>query len=122
MTTAFHCHELGVEEAQAQLARFRVIDVRQPEEFRSPEGEDQQVTSELGRIPGSENVPLDRVGATAASWDRDTPLLVVCRSGARSGRAAAELVRLGFRDVTNLTGGMLAWNARGLPVARGGAA
>jgi rhodanese-related sulfurtransferase len=43
---------------------------------------------------------------------------MVCRSGARSGRAAAALLGMGFTDVTNLTGGMLAWNAAGLPVVQ----
>ncbi len=42
-------------------------------------------------------------------------MLVVCRVGGRSAQAAAALAGLG-RDVTNVAGGMLAWQAAGLPV------
>jgi rhodanese-related sulfurtransferase len=63
-------------------------------------------------------VPLATVEAAAAAWPRADRLLMVCRSGARSGRAAAALLGMGFTDVTNLTGGMLAWDAAGLPVVQ----
>ena len=86
----------------------RIIDVREPDEF----------TGDLGHIPGAELVPLATIGQAAASWDRDKPMILVCRSGGRSGRAASALVAAGFRRVMNLTGGMLAYTAAGLPVAR----
>ena len=44
-------------------------------------------------------------------------IVCVCRSGARSDRAAAELVNMGF-DAVNMEGGMKAWIARGLPVVK----
>jgi rhodanese-related sulfurtransferase len=99
-------HEIDVQEAFRALARYRVIDVREPHELMS------------GRVAQAENVPLGRLLAEAEGWDRSQPLLMVCRSGGRSGRAAAELVRLGFREVANLTGGMLAWSAFHLPMVR----
>ncbi len=86
----------------------RLIDVREPNEFNA----------ELGHAPGAELVPLGTVEAAAAGWDRDATLVMVCRSGARSGRAASALVRVGFQRVINLEGGMIAYNAAGLPVAR----
>lgn len=88
----------------------RLIDVRELNEF----------DGELGHAPGAELVPLGTVEAAATSWDRDATLVMVCRSGARSGRAAAALVRLGFQRVINLEGGMIAYNAAGLPIARTG--
>lgn len=45
--------------------------------------------------------------------DLDTPLLVYCRSGRMSAIAGRELLRMGYRNVTDLRGGMLAWKADG---------
>lgn len=99
--------EVDVVSVQGELHRYRVIDVREPEEIE-----------EVGRIVGAENVPLSRLASVAERWRREQPILLVCRSGARSARGGAELVRLGFVDVANLTGGMVAWTARALPVVR----
>jgi sulfur-carrier protein adenylyltransferase/sulfurtransferase len=90
------------------LGQVRLIDVREPGEYNA----------ELGHIPGTDLVPLAGVLGAAASWDRDAELVVVCRSGGRSGRAAQGLVAMGFRRVMNMSGGMLAYNAAGLPVVR----
>ena len=46
-------------------------------------------------------------------------MVLVCKAGGRSAQAADFLVRQGFTRVMNLTGGMLAVNAQGLPVVRG---
>lgn len=97
--------EVAPKDAAPRIDSWRVIDVREPAEL----------TSELKPIVNAENVPLATVTSQAQSWDRDAPLLVVCRSGGRSKRAADALVGMGFTDVTNLTGGMLAWAAAGLP-------
>ena len=86
----------------------RVIDVREPGEF----------AGELGPIEGAELVPLATLPEAARNWPRDAELVVVCRSGARSSRAAQVLKELGFEHVVNMSGGMTAWNAAGLPVAR----
>lgn len=86
----------------------RLVDVREPSEREGI----------LGHIAGVESVPLRTVEEACASWPRDAALVMVCRSGARSGRAAAQLVRQGFTRVMNLRGGMLAWNEAGLPVVR----
>lgn len=86
----------------------RVVDVREPHEL----------TGELGHILGVEHVPLATVEAAAKSWSKDEEVILVCRSGARSGRAAAVLAAMGFRRVMNMVGGMLAWNEAKLPVER----
>lgn len=87
---------------------FRIIDVREPHEY----------TGELGHVPGSTLVPMQAVMAQARGWRRDEELLLVCRSGGRSGQVAQALARAGFSKVMNLAGGMVAWNAAGLPVER----
>lgn len=94
------------EQAYRSRSTARLVDVREPAELQG----------DLGRIPGVESVPLATVERAAASWDRDVPLVMVCRSGGRSGRAAELLVRLGFTNVMNMTGGMIAYRAAGLPV------
>lgn len=100
--------DVPAEAAAAHLAGARLVDVRQPDEYVGP----------LGHVAGAELVPLGTVGAAAASWKRDAPILVICRSGGRSGRACGELAALGFTEVYNLSGGMLAWNEANLPVER----
>lgn len=87
-------------------AALRVIDVREPDEFRG----------ELGHVEGAENVPLREVPESAQSWQRDTPIAVICRSGGRSGRAALALEEQGFGRVVSMKGGMLEWQKLGLPV------
>lgn len=88
--------------------RIRVVDVREPAE----------VVGELGHIGGAELVPLGSFEVRARTWMRDEPIVLVCRSGARSGRAATTLRALGFSRVMNMVGGMIAWNDARLPVAR----
>ncbi len=88
------------------VKRYRVVDVREPDEW----------AGELGHIPQAELVPLAGVERAASEWKADQPILLVCRSGRRSARAGEALLKMGFRDVTNLEGGMLAWNRFKRPV------
>jgi len=90
------------------LGSVRIIDVREQAEY----------SGDLGHISGAELVPLATLPAKARSWDPDQELVVVCRSGGRSGAAARQLVQMGFTRVMNLRGGMLAYSAARLPVAR----
>jgi rhodanese-related sulfurtransferase len=100
-------HEVSVAWLAANRCGVRVVDVREIDEI------------EEERVPGSEAVPLLDISAMAERWDRGAPIVLVCRSGRRSARAAEQLESLGFRNVASLTGGMLAWRARSLPIARG---
>ncbi|HEX4596927.1 MAG TPA: MBL fold metallo-hydrolase [Burkholderiaceae bacterium] len=85
-----------------------VIDVREESEFRGA----------LGHIPGAKLIPLRTLADRAAELGsgKEAQIVVVCRSGVRSSTAAAILTSLGFEDVSNLKGGMLAWNDAKLPV------
>ncbi|NOJ82812.1 rhodanese-like domain-containing protein, partial [Myxococcus xanthus] len=76
----------------------------------------------LGHVAGIRHAPLATVPDVVDTWPRDTDVVLLCRSGARSARAATGLVTLGFTRVMNLRGGMLAWNTARLPVVRPGAA
>jgi rhodanese-related sulfurtransferase len=96
-------------EVHARADRVRIVDVR----------EGNELVGELGHIVTAEHVPMALLEAVARDWPRDVELVLVCRSGARSGRAAAHLANgLGFARVMNMRGGMLAWNAAGYAVAR----
>lgn len=79
----------------------QVIDVRTPSEH------------EAGHIPGTRLIELQELPVHAASIDRDTPVILYCRSGGRSAMATEALLQAGF-DAHNMTGGMLAWDAAGL--------
>lgn len=90
--------------AAKNIGRFRLIDVREPGELQMN-----------GRVPQAENVPLQRFMMKANELDRDLPLVVMCASGGRSGRAVHALYSAGFTAVASLEGGMFGWRAAGLP-------
>jgi rhodanese-related sulfurtransferase len=68
-----------------------------------------------GRAPEAVHVPLYDVPGRADALPRDRRVAVVCRVGSRSAQAVAYLRSLGV-DARNVEGGMLAWQARGLPL------
>lgn len=86
--------------------RGMLVDVREPDEF---------IRERLGS-PVCENVPLGQLAHTAPQWDKSSPILVMCLSGARSRQAAAQLENLGFNQVATLEGGLRACHSAGLPV------
>jgi sulfur dioxygenase len=85
--------------------RYRLIDVREAEELLPP-------PTGLGAIDGVEHIPLAQLEGAVQSWERTTPLVIVCRSGKRSARAATSLEQLGFIHVASMRGGMLEVNAK----------
>lgn len=85
-----------VQEALAQGQTLKLIDVREVEEVQE------------GHIPGVIHMPLGLLEFRMHELNKNEPYIIVCRSGARSGRATQFLESQGF-DVTNLVGGMLAW-------------
>lgn len=102
----------GIPEVSARwvsnnVDRVRIVDVREPAEL----------TSQLGKIEGSENVPLASLAFASEGWDRSEAIVVLCRSGGRSGRAALLLEQKGFTHVASMDGGMLVWNELDLPTA-----
>ena len=79
-----------------------LLDVRHQEEW------------DAGHAPDAVFLPLDQLGARYTELPDDRTIVVICRSGARSARAAEALVGAGYHAV-NLAGGMKAWVADGLP-------
>jgi len=92
------------------LAKVQLLDVREPAEFAQG----------LGHIDGALLLPLGQLEQRLGELPRARPIVAVCRSGARSARAAAMLGKAGFADVANLRGGMLRWRAEGGAVVDAG--
>jgi rhodanese-related sulfurtransferase len=100
---------VGPSEAQEALEKGAVLlDVREPNEWRS------------GHAPKARHIPLGQLSARAGELPRNREILVVCRSGSRSTRAA-KMLSAQRGDVANVKGGMAGWARAGLPVvAKGG--
>ena len=91
-----------VEEHAAEL---QIVDVRDVDEFTGP----------LGHIEGARLLPLGSLAKRAGELLKDSPVVTVCRAGARSAQAADILKKAGFGKVANMAGGMLRWRAQNLP-------
>lgn len=91
-----------VAELHAQRS-IQLIDVRQAYEW------------DAGRIAGARLVELGELAMQAESIGRDRPVVFYCRSGVRSAMATDAFADAGF-DAHNMVGGLLAWDAAGLPV------
>ncbi len=86
-----------------------IVDVREPDEYAA------------GHLPESRNIPAAQFSDRTGELDKfkDTPLLLVCQSGARTAGASAYLEKQGFTRVHDLDGGINAWRAAGLPLKKG---
>ena len=71
-----------------------------------------------GHLPGAQPVPLAALQAAAAEWNRDEAIVIVCKTGVRSARAAADLAALGFNNVATVRGGLEALLKSGVQVER----
>jgi hydroxyacylglutathione hydrolase len=107
-----HTAQIAPNELHRQLTagkRPQVLDVRTDDEWRE------------GHLPGALHIMGGYLPERTDEVLRDRPLVVMCGSGYRSTIAASVLERAGFPDITNLTGGMKAWNDAGLETTREGA-
>lgn len=97
--------EVDVVDASAGREQHVLLDVREADEW------------EAGHAPGARWIPLGELERARTEVPINRRIVCVCRSGARSARAAQALIGMGF-DAVNMTGGMKAWAAQGLPVVR----
>lgn len=81
-----------------------VLDVRTEAEWKS------------GYVPGAYWLPLDRVALEPLTLSKEQPIAVICGSGYRASIAASILKKNGYRNVSNVAGGMAAWQAKNYPV------
>jgi rhodanese-related sulfurtransferase len=99
--------EIDVDALAARSARPIVLDVREPEEY------------EQGHVPGAINLPQADLASRLDEIPQDRPLVLICRSGARSLRATQFLRQVGFELVMTVQGGTLAWQAGGQATGKG---
>ena len=87
-----------------QLAALRdkgiLLDVRDPWEF------------EICRLPGSVNIPMNEIPQRTDELDPEARTVVICHFGMRSLEVSNYLEASGFRDISNLEGGLDAWAER----------
>jgi rhodanese-related sulfurtransferase len=100
--------EVEPEWVAEHLGELHVLDVRQPQEMQES----------LGRIAGSQLIPLNELKGRLSEVPRDKPVVAVCHAGMRSGQATVILRGAGFERCANLRGGMLLWSQLGLPTQR----
>ncbi|RKQ33568.1 rhodanese-like domain-containing protein [Oceanobacillus halophilus] len=91
--------EISAKELQSKLEngeQLNIVDVREDDEVAQ------------GIIPGAKHIRLSEIPQRTNEFEKDKHYYMVCRSGGRSGRATEFLKEQGY-DVTNMAGGMLAW-------------
>jgi rhodanese-related sulfurtransferase len=94
--------EITAKEVQQDIEQgqaLNLIDVRELDEVES------------GHIPGIIHIPLGLLEFRMHELNKNKPYVIVCRSGGRSGNATRFLEHQGF-DVSNMVGGMLAWEGK----------
>jgi rhodanese-related sulfurtransferase len=97
--------------AATQLINRRnavVVDVRESGEYAA------------GHLPQAKHAPLGELQGKAGSLakNKETPIILVCQTGQRAGRAQAVLKQAGYSEVYSLEGGLAAWQQAGLPVVK----
>ena len=93
-------------QANQQNPDFFIIDMRTPEEFAT------------GYLENAVNINYNSTAFSdeIKTLDKNRTYLIYCRSGARSGQALGLMAVLQFTEVYNISGGITAWQAAGLPV------
>lgn len=96
--------------AKMNTTNVVIVDVREPQEFV------------LGHIEQAINTPLSKIKEQFGILEahRNKTILVVCQSGTRSTTACNLLIKAGFEKVSNLDGGMQAWEDNKFPIKVGG--
>jgi rhodanese-related sulfurtransferase len=95
---ALRGHELKEGEALDKWeSKEYILDVRTIDEYKE------------GHIPGVTLIPLNQLGRRFEEIPRDRDVYVMCRSGTRSAEATVWLLKKGFDNVYNISGGMLKW-------------
>jgi rhodanese-related sulfurtransferase len=85
-----------------------IIDVREADQFAA------------AHLRDARNIPLKELSKRITELDKfkSKAVIVVCQSGVQSAKATGQLKSAGFNEVYSLNGGLLAWQAQGLPTAK----
>jgi hydroxyacylglutathione hydrolase len=93
--------QISVDELRHRIERGeagQLVDVRRPPEWQA------------GHIASARHLPLNELAPRAAEFDRQSPITAICAGGYRSSIATSLLEQQGFSRITNVVGGMTAWN------------
>ncbi|WP_157156114.1 MULTISPECIES: rhodanese-like domain-containing protein [unclassified Diaminobutyricimonas] len=98
-------NEITVTDLAALGSAATIVDVREQSEFDEV------------HVDAVTFIPMSQIESRIEELPHDETLYVLCRSGARSARVAAYLEHNGY-DAVNVAGGIMEWEASGLPVVR----
>jgi len=105
MFGAYGIKEVDVDFLHGRKDDIHLIDVRTESEVSA------------GIIDGAIHIPLHLLPIKAHEIPQDKPVVVYCRSGARSAQACAFMAAKGYENMHNLSGGIAAWARAGKPIA-----
>ncbi|RWR15103.1 rhodanese-like domain-containing protein [Siminovitchia fortis] len=91
---------LNQDDFRAGYRKAQLIDVREQKEY------------EGGHILGARNIPMSQLKMRMKEIRKDKPVYLYCQSGLRSGRAAQQLYRKGYRQLYHLQGGFKQWTGK----------
>lgn len=101
---------LDVAKFEKKMAQpdVQLVDVRTPEEFNE------------GHLENALNIDFtnDDFDDKVASLDKNKPVMLYCKAGGRSAKAASKLKELGFKNITDLEGGILNWTSENKPIVK----
>lgn len=95
--------EITPEELKTRMEHgdsLQILDVREPHEY------------EICRIPNSILIPLGQIPARMDELDKNAEIVVLCKVGGRSAKAAEQMRKAGFKNVKNVVGGITRWAQR----------
>ena len=86
----------------------QIVDVRTPEEFAE------------GHLENAINIDItaDDFESKIAALDKEKPVMVYCKAGGRSAKASSRLNELGFKNISDLEGGIINWNSENKPIVK----
>ena len=90
-------------EQKIESSDVQLVDVRTPEEFAE------------GHIPNAINININGndFESETSKLDKEKPVMVYCKMGGRSAKAASNLKEQGFKDISDLDGGITSWKEAG---------
>ncbi|MCD5323539.1 MULTISPECIES: rhodanese-like domain-containing protein [Pontibacillus] len=91
---------LSAEEFRQGYRKAQLIDVREPNEFKS------------GHILGARNIPVTQLKQRLQEVRPDKPVYLYCQNGSRAARAASLLHKKGYSDLNQLEGGFKKWDGK----------
>jgi sulfur dioxygenase len=107
ITTYSGSFEIAPQWVAANIDKINILDVRTQVE----------TNEENTRIEGALLIPINELRDRLGEVPKDKPVMTLCRSGKRSALAANILIKSGMEQVANIKGGLLQWQAEGLPTS-----